>query len=154
MCSGVYFEATEGVSIPEPCSFQQKKKKVLAYLSVSGLLPESFPHARWVAVQRSFCTQEAAVCTCGAEWEEVRRILELVSTANVTLESSHGTTLWTRNSVCLPEPQDDEFLLRLLVHPETGNQSHLYLMYCMSRLLAWETVILAILREVGYLSAQ
>ena len=100
--------------------------KVLAYLTVSGLLPDSFPHARWVmAVQRSFCIQEAAVCTCGAEWEEVRRILELVSTANVTLESSHGTTLWTRNSVCLPEPQDDEFLLRLLVYPKTRDQSHL-----------------------------
>ena len=34
-------------------------------------------------------------------------------------------TLWTRNSVCLPEPQDDEFPLRLLVHPETRDQSHL-----------------------------
>ena len=45
--------------------------------------------------------------------------------ANVTLESSNGTTLWTRNSVCLPEPQDDEFPLRLLVHPKTRDQSHL-----------------------------
>ena len=106
--------------------FTSKQLKVLAYLSVSGLLPDSFPHARWVmAVQRSFCIQEAAVCTCGAEWEEVRRILQLVSTANVTLESSHGTTLWTRDSVCLPEPQDDEFPLRLLVHPETRDRSHL-----------------------------
>ena len=70
--------------------FTSAQLKVLAYLSVSGLLPDSFPHTRWVmAVQRSFCTQEAAVCTCGAEWEEVRRILELVRTANVTLESSH-----------------------------------------------------------------
>ena len=51
--------------------FTSKQLKVLAYLSVSGLLSDSFPHARWVmAVQRSFCAQEAAVCTYGAEWEE------------------------------------------------------------------------------------
>ena len=68
--------------------FTSEQLKVLAYLSVSGVLPESFPHSRWVlAVFRSFCTQEAAICTCVAEWEEVRRILEQVCTANVTLES-------------------------------------------------------------------
>ena len=38
---------------------------------------------------------------------------------------SPPTALWTRDSVCLPEPQDDEFPLRLLVHPETRDQSHL-----------------------------
>ena len=60
--------------------FTSKQLKVLAYLSVSELLPDSFPHGRWVlAVQRSFCTQKAAVCTSSAEWEEVR-ILELVQT--------------------------------------------------------------------------
>ena len=36
----------------------------------------------------------------------------------------YGTTLWTRDSVCFPEPQADEFPLRLLVHPET-RESHL-----------------------------
>ena len=82
-----------GDVLASPWKFTSKQLKVLAHLSVSGLLPDSFPHARWVmAVQRSFCTQEAAVCTCGADWEEARRILELVRTANVTLESSHGTT--------------------------------------------------------------
>ena len=106
--------------------FTSEQLKVLAYLSVSGVLPESFPHSRWVmAVFRSFCTQEAAICTCGAEWEEVRRILEQIRTADVTLESAHGTTLWTRDSVCFPEPQADEFPLRLLVHPETRDQTHL-----------------------------
>ena len=49
----------------------------------------------------------------------------MVRTANVTLASTHGTTLWTRGSVCFPEPQDDEFPLRHLVHPETRDQSHL-----------------------------
>ena len=106
--------------------FTSRQLKVLAYLAVSGLLPESFPHTRWVmAVQRSFSTQEAAVCRCSAEWEEVRRILELVRTANVTVESSNGTTLWTRDSVCAPVPQEDEYPLRLLVHPTTWDQSHL-----------------------------
>ena len=53
--------------------FTSEQLKVLVYLSMLGLLPESFPYSRWVmAVQRSFCTQEAARCTCGAEWEEVR----------------------------------------------------------------------------------
>ena len=67
-----------------PCAleFTSKQLKVLAHLTVSGLLPESFPHAQWViAVQRSFCTQEDATCTCSAEWKEVRRILELVRLA-------------------------------------------------------------------------
>ena len=106
--------------------FTSKQLKVLAYLTVSGLLPESFPHSRWVmAVQRSFSTQEAAVCKGSAEWEDVRRILELVQTANVTVESSNGTTLWTRDSVCVPVPQEDEYPLRLLVHPPTRDQSHL-----------------------------
>ena len=69
--------------------------------------------------------EEAAICTCGAERKEVRRILEQVRTANVTLESAQGTTLWTRDSVCFPELQADEFPLRLLVHPETRDQTHL-----------------------------
>ena len=42
--------------------FTAKQLNILAYLSMSGLLPETFPHERWVlAVQRSFLTQEAAV---------------------------------------------------------------------------------------------
>ena len=48
-----------------------------------------------------------------------------MQTATVSVESSVGTTLWTRDSVCLPTPQDDEFPLRLLVHPTTRDQSHL-----------------------------
>ena len=106
--------------------FMSKQLNILAYLSMSVLLPETFPHGRWVlAVQRSFFTQEAAVCATRAEWEEVRQILELVQTATVTVEPSVGATLWTRDSVCLPTPQDDEFPLRLLVHPKTRDQSHL-----------------------------
>ena len=106
--------------------FTAKQLNILAYLSMSGLLPETFPHEWWVlAVQRSFFTQEAAVCATRGEWEEVRQILGLVQTAIVTVESSEGTTLWTRDSVCLPTPQDDEFPLRLLVHPKTRDQSHL-----------------------------
>ena len=106
--------------------FTSVQLKTLAYLALTGLLPDNFPHKRWaLAVQKSFCTQEAAVCTCVTEWEEVRLILEQVLTANVTVESSQGTTLWTRDSVCFPDPQQDEFPLRLLVHPETRDQSHL-----------------------------
>ena len=95
-------------------------------MCLSGVLPESFPHAQWVsAVFRSFSTQEAAICTGLAEWEEVRRILEQVCTANLTLVSIQGVTLLTRNSVCFPEPQSNDFPLRLLVHPETRDQTHM-----------------------------
>ena len=70
----------------------------MAYMCLSGVLPESFPHAQWVsAVFRSFCTQEAI----------------------------QGITLWTRDSVCFPEPQANDFPLRLLVHPETRDQTHM-----------------------------
>ena len=105
--------------------YTAKQLNILAYLSMSGLLPVTFPHERWVlAVQRSFFTQEAAVCANRKEWAEIRQILEVVQTATVTVESSVGTTLWTRDSVSLPTPQDDEFPLRLLVHPKTRDQSH------------------------------
>ena len=106
--------------------YTARQLNILAYLSMSGLLPVTFPHERWVlAVQRSFFTQEVAVCSNQKKWEEIRQILEVVQTATVTVESSVGTTLWTRDSVRLPTPQDDEFPLRLLVHPKTRDQSHL-----------------------------
>ena len=106
--------------------FSAKQLNILSYLTMSGLLPETFPHEKWVlAVQRSFLTQEAAVCRSRSDRDEVRQILELVQTATVTVESSCGTTLWTKDSVCLPMPQDEEFPLRLLVHPTTRDQSHL-----------------------------
>ena len=78
--------------------FTAQQLKTLAYLSVTLLLPETFPHALWVlAVQRSFCSQEvAAVCVNNTEWEDARQILALVKTATVTVESSAGTTLRTR----------------------------------------------------------
>ena len=91
-----------------------------------NILPVTFPHERWVlAVQRSFLSQEATVCATRSQWDEVRQILESVRTATVTVESAGGTTLWTKDSVGLPTPQDDEFPLRLLVHPPTRDQSHL-----------------------------
>ena len=106
--------------------YSAKQLNILSYLTMSGLLPETFPHEKWVlAVQRSFLTQEAAVCTSSSQWEEVRQILELVQTATVTVESAGGTTLWTKDSVCLRTPQNDEFPLRLLVHLPTRDQSHL-----------------------------
>ena len=51
--------------------FSSEQLKLLAYMCLSGVLPESFPHTQWVsAVFRSFSTQEAAICTCVAELEE------------------------------------------------------------------------------------
>ena len=85
-----------------------------------------------------FQCQEAAVCTCSAEW------------ANVTVESSNGTTLWTRDSVCVPVPQDDEYPLRLLVHPKARDQSH-HLKCCMWKLQAWEAGIWATQRSGTFL---
>ncbi len=47
--------------------FTSKQLKILAYLSESGLLPETFPHGRWVlAVQRSFLHPgSSGVCKSG-----------------------------------------------------------------------------------------
>ena len=65
--------------------YTAKQLNILAYLSMSGLLPVTFPHERWVlAVQRSFFTQEVAVCSNQKKWEEIRQILEVVQTATVT----------------------------------------------------------------------
>ena len=106
--------------------YSAKQLNILSYLTLSGLLPVTFPHEKWVlAVQRSFLSQEAAVCTTRSQWDEVGQILELVQTATVTVEFAGGTTLWTKDSVGLPTPQDDEFPLRLLVHPPTRDQSRL-----------------------------
>ena len=85
--------------------FSSEQLKLLAYMCLSGVLPESFPHAQWVsAVFRSFSTQEAAICTCVAEWEEVRRMLEQVCTANTTLVSIQGVTLCGNISVHVTSP--------------------------------------------------
>ena len=76
-------------------------------------------------VQRSFCSQEVAVCANRTEWDDTRQMLELVDTVSVTVVSATGFTLWTRGSVTWPELQDKDFSLRLLVHPEVRTQSHL-----------------------------
>ena len=97
----------------------------LAYLALTGLLPEFFPHERWVlAVQKSFLTQEVVVCPTRSQWDEVRQILQSVRTATVTVESKDGTTLWTKDSAGLPIPREDEFPLRVLTHPPTRDQAH------------------------------
>ena len=61
--------------------FTTQQLKTLAYLAVTGLLPESFPHALWArAIQRSFCSQEVALCENRTDWEDTRQILALVNT--------------------------------------------------------------------------
>ena len=103
-----------------------KQLDTLAYLALTGLLPEFFPHERWVlAVRKSFLTQEVVVCPTRSQWEEVREILQSVRTAAVTLESKNGTTVWTKDSAGLPIPRDDEFPLRVLAHPLTRDQAHM-----------------------------
>ena len=74
--------------------YTAKQLNTLSYLALTGLLPVNFPHERWIlAVQRSFLSQEAAVCTTRSQWDEVRQILQSVRTATVTVESVDGTTL-------------------------------------------------------------
>ena len=103
-----------------------KQLNTLSYLALTGLLPEFFPHERWIlAVQKSFLSQEVAVCPTRSQWDEVRQILQSVRTATVTVESNDGTTLWTKDSAGLPIPQDDEFPLRVQVHPPTRDQAHM-----------------------------
>ena len=111
---------------------------------MSGLLPETFPHEKWVlAVQRSFLTQEAAVCTSRSQWEEVRQILELVQTATVTVESAGGTTLWTKNRSVF---RHHRIMSSHCVYWSTYQReiSHTCLMWCM-----WKPLVLEVGISVG-----
>ena len=98
----------------------------LAFLALAGLLPEFFPHEHWVlAVRKSFLSREIVVCSTRGQWEEVREILQSVSTAEIILKSKNGATLWTKASVSLPIPLDDEFPLRVLASPLNRDQAHM-----------------------------
>ena len=75
----------------------------LAFLALTGLLPEFFPYEQWVlAVRKSFLSREIVVCYTRGQWEEVREILQSVRTADVILKSKNGATLWTKASACYP----------------------------------------------------
>ena len=54
-----------------------------------------------------------------------RYLHELVDTASLTVETATGVTIWTKGSATWPTPQDQDFPLRLLVHPKVRTQSHL-----------------------------
>ena len=98
----------------------------LAFLALTGLLPEFFPCERWVlAVRKSFLSREIVVCYTRGQWEEVREILQSVRTADEILKSKNGATLWTKASASLPIPLDDEFPLRVLVPPLNRDQAHM-----------------------------
>ena len=53
------------------------------------------------------------------------RCIDSSIAVSLTVVSATGVTLWTRDSVAWPEVLDEEFPLRLLVHPEVPPSSHL-----------------------------
>ena len=97
----------------------------LACLALAGLLPEFFPHERWVLAQEVLPL--SGNCGLFHPWsmEEVREILQSVSTAEIILKSKNGATLWTKASASLPIPLDDEFPLRVLAPPLNRDQAHM-----------------------------
>ena len=78
-----------------------------------------------------------ALCASRAAWEDTRKILALVDTASLTVESATGMTLWTRGSANWPVPQDSDFPLRLLVHRAQNSIASPRCTACGSHGLGW-----------------
>ena len=98
----------------------------LAFLALVGMLPEFFPHEHWVlAIRKSFLSREIVVCSTRGQWEEVREIFQSVSTTEIILKSKNGATLWTKATVSLPIPLDNEFPLRVLGPPLNRDRAHM-----------------------------
>ena len=106
--------------------FAPKQWQTLAYLSLVGMLPEFFPHHQWVeAVQWSFSTQEVATFSTLQEWKEALEVLQLIESANVSVVSVSGCTLWTRGMNPLPAIDPTDFPVKVMVTPEARCQDNM-----------------------------
>ena len=71
------------------------------FLSVTGHLPDKFPHDQWIeAVRWHGDTKIAAIIHTEAEWADAKIILATLENVVVEAESQHGVVVWSSAQNC------------------------------------------------------
>ena len=88
------------------------------FLSVTGHLPDKFPHDQWIeAVRWHGDTKIAATIHTEAEWADAKIILATLENVVVEAESQHGVVVWSSAQNCPPTIPTDSYPLQLIVLP-------------------------------------
>ena len=96
------------------------------FLSVTGHLPDKFPHDQWIeAVRWHGDTKIAAIIHTEAEWADAKIILSTLEKVVVEAESKHGVVVWSSAQNGLPTIPTDSCPLQLIVLPGDEIQRHL-----------------------------
>ena len=96
------------------------------FLSVTGHLPDKFPHDQWIeAVRWHGDTKIAAIIHTEAEWADAKLILATLENVVVEAESQHGVVVWSSAQNCPPTIPTDSYPLQLIVLPGEEIQRHL-----------------------------
>ena len=96
------------------------------FLSVTGHLPDKFPHDQWIeAVRWHGDTKIAAIIHTEAEWADAKIILATLENVVVEAESQHGVVVWSSAQNCPPTIPTDSYPLQLIVLPGEEIQRHL-----------------------------
>ena len=92
------------------------------FLSVTGHLPDKFPHDQWIeAVRWHGDTKIAAIIHTEAEWADAKIIFATLENVVVEAESQHGVVA----QICPPTIPTDSYPLQLIVLPGEEIQRHL-----------------------------
>ena len=95
-------------------------------LSVTGHLPDKFPHDQWIeAVRWHGDTKIAATIHTEAEWADAKIILATLENVVVEAESQNGVVVWSSAQNCPPTIPTDSYPLQLIVLPGQEIQRHL-----------------------------
>ena len=96
------------------------------FLSVTGHLPDKFPHDQWIeAVRWHGDTKIAAIIHTEAEWADAKIILATLENVVVEAESQHGVVVWSSAQNRPPTIPTDSYPLQLIVLPGEEIQRHL-----------------------------
>ena len=103
----------------------------ICFLSVTGHLPDKFPHDQWIeAVRWHGDTKIAAITETEAEWADAKIILATLENVVVEAESQHGVVVWSSAQICPPTFSTDSYPLQLIVLPG-GKSNGTSLRLCM-----------------------
>ena len=95
------------------------------FLSVTGHVPDKFPHDQWIeAVRWHGDTKIAAIIHTEAEWTDAKIILATLENVVVEAESQHGVVVWSSAQDC-PSIPTNSYPLQLIVLPGEEIQRHL-----------------------------
>ena len=84
------------------------------FLSVTGHLPDKFPHDQWIeAVRWHGDTKIAATIHTEAEWADAKIILATLENVVVEAESQHRVVVWSSAQNCPPTIPTDPYPLQL-----------------------------------------